>query len=48
MICSRESVVNNLKEKKLSAQMYRSHFDLSLAKRYSNCITMPVIDKAIL
>ena len=34
MIFSCESVVNNLKEKKLSAQMNRNRFDLILAGRY--------------
>ena len=34
---SDESVVNNLKEKKLPAQMNRNHFDLILARRYCSC-----------
>ena len=34
MIFSCESVVNNLKEKKLPAQVNRNRFDLILASRY--------------
>ena len=35
-----ELVVNNLKEKKLPAQVNRNCFDLILARRYWNCFTM--------
>ena len=35
-----ESVVNNLKEKKLPAQVNRNRLDLILAGRYWNCSTM--------
>ena len=40
MIFFCESVVNNLKEKKLPAQVNRKRFDLILARRYWNCSTM--------
>ena len=41
MTFSCESVVNNLKEKKLfPAQVNRNCFDLILARRYWNCSTM--------
>ena len=52
MIFSSESVVNNLKEKKLPAQMNRNCFDLILARRYWNCYTkeskMPAVNEIIL
>ena len=35
-----KSVINNLKEKKLSAQVNRNRFDLIFARRYWNCSTM--------
>ena len=35
-----ESVVNNLKTKKLPAQVNRNRFDLILARRYWNCSFM--------
>ena len=35
-----ESVVKNLKEKKLPAQVNRNGFNLILARRYWNCSTM--------
>ena len=40
MIFSCEFVVNNLKEKKLPAQVNRNRFDLILASCYWNCSTM--------
>ena len=40
MIFSCESVVNNLKEKKLPAQVNRDRFDLILASRHWDCSTM--------
>ena len=35
-----ESVVNNVKEKKLPAQVHRNRLDKILASRYWNCSTM--------
>ena len=34
-----ESIGNNLKEKKLPAEVNRNRFDLILARRYWNCST---------